>query len=165
MKSRTFLENLAESRAYARERRANRLSEAVQGHAAAPGVGSILSNVTRASILHLLSSSPDTLYSMQVEELASAIGTKPRLVIYHLERLKSWGLVEVMKTRKYGNRERRSIWGLNAKNAGWVQECCGMLGHFLEEGQLRPFVPGIRPSFRRARAGTNETSETSETSV
>lgn len=114
-------------------------------------LGSTLSNGTRASILHLLASSPDTLYSMQVQELASILEMSPRMVIYHLEKLKASGLVDVKKARKYGLKERRSIWGLDARKAGQVCEWCDSLGRF---EQLRAPAFDVRPGLRRARADT-----------
>jgi DNA-binding transcriptional ArsR family regulator len=77
-----------------------------------------------------MAGSPDTLYSMQVEELASAIGTRPRLVIYHLEKLQEWGLVEVKKARKYGRKERRSIWGLDMRNPVRLRRIYAVLDDF-----------------------------------
>src|SRR3972149_1537883 len=78
-----------------------------------PEVGQICSNRTRASILYLLIKSPDTLHAVQVEKLAFRIGVRPRVVIYHLEKLREWGLVDVKKNQKYGSKNRRTIWGID----------------------------------------------------
>ena len=123
--------------------------------AAQPGrhsrtVSSALSNGTRAAIIYLLSSSPDTLYSMQVQEIASATKTAPKMVIYHLERLRKMGLVEVKKSRKYGKKERRSIWGLDMRNAELVGRCCKLLENFLGKSELVVLTSGDKPSRRRA---------------
>jgi DNA-binding transcriptional ArsR family regulator len=113
-------------------------------------VSSVLSNGTRASILYLLANSPDTLYSMQVQEIASATKTAQRMVIYHLERLRKTGLVEVKKSRKYGARERRSIWGLNMRNAELVERCCDLLENFLDKKELAMLTSGNIMGSRRA---------------
>jgi DNA-binding transcriptional ArsR family regulator len=106
-------------------------------------MGSVLSNGTRASILQALAGSPDTLCSMQVEELSSRIGTSPRVVIYHLEKLRACGLVEVKKSRKYGRKERRSIWGLDARNRV-------LLDGLFETGRRKaPAAPAARRILRR----------------
>lgn len=103
-----------------------------------PETSIICSNRVRACILHLLVNSGDTLHSMQVEKLASKIGTSPRVVIYHLEKLKGWGLVEVVKTKRHGSKNRRTIWGLNLKHPGWISECYNVVrNHFFEEKELK----------------------------
>jgi len=115
-------------------------------------VSSVLSNGTRASIIYLLANSPDTLYSMQVQEIAAATKTAQRMVIYHLERLRKMGLVEVKKSRKYGRKERRSIWGLDMRNSELVGRCCELLEDFLGKRELAVLTSSRMPVSRRARA-------------
>ena len=114
-----------------------------------PEVRTICSNGIRASIMHLLINSPETLHSMQVEELAFKIGVRPRIIIYHLERLKEWGLVEVRKNKKHGNKNRRSIWGIDLKHPSWVMECYNsIITHFFDERKLNEFTRKNK-SFRK----------------
>jgi len=88
-----------------------------------PQMSIICSNPIRAGILHLLINSPESLHSMQVEELCFRLGIKPSVCIHHLEKLSEWKLIEVKKTSKYGEKNRRSIWGLNLKHPNWILEC------------------------------------------
>ena len=80
-----------------------------------PEVSSICSNKIRSGILHLLIKSPETLHSMKVERLCYMLGIRQSVCIYHLEKLKEWKIVEVKKNQKYGNKSRRSIWGLDLR--------------------------------------------------
>jgi DNA-binding transcriptional ArsR family regulator len=80
-----------------------------------PELNFIASNPVRASILHLLTSAADLNHSMQVEEMAFRIGKRHSVIIYHLEQLANWKIVEVVKSGRYGIKGRRNIWGLNMK--------------------------------------------------
>ena len=80
-----------------------------------PEFNYICSNSVRACILHLLIKSRELNHTIQVEEIANKIGKRHSLVIYHLEQMKGWNLVDVVKSYKYGNKNKRSIWGLNLK--------------------------------------------------
>ena len=88
-----------------------------------PEVKIICANKTRAGILHLLLGSEETLHSMQVEELCYRLGIRPTVCIHHLEKLSEWKLIEVKKNQKYGDKHRRTIWGLNLNYSKWVAEC------------------------------------------
>lgn len=88
-----------------------------------PEISSICSNKIRAGILHLLISSPETMHSMQVEELSFKLGIRQSVCIHHLEKLNKWKLIEVKKSQKYGNKSRRSIWGLDLRHPNWILEC------------------------------------------
>ena len=102
-----------------------------------PEISSICSNKTRAGALHLLANSPETLHSMKVEELAFKLGVRPRILIYHLERLKNWKLIDVKKSHKYGRGEKRSIWGLDLRYPNWILECYRTIRlHFFSEREL-----------------------------
>jgi len=85
-----------------------------------PETVEILKNPIRAAIVHLMVNSPNTGHSMKVEQLAYKLGTYHRIIIYHLERLQKWKLVTVKKTSSYGNKTKRSIWGLDLKYPNWI---------------------------------------------
>jgi DNA-binding transcriptional ArsR family regulator len=87
-----------------------------------PETVEILKNPIRAGIINLLVNSPHTGHSMKVEQLAYKLGTYHRIIIYHLERLQKWEIVTVKKISKYGNKTKRSIWGLNLKYPNWILE-------------------------------------------
>ena len=87
-----------------------------------PEFNRICYNPLRASIIHLLVKSKDLNYSLSVEEIAYKLGKRHSIVIHHLESLSKWKIVDVIKTFKYGSKERRSIWGLNLKYPNLVQD-------------------------------------------
>ena len=74
----------------------------------------VCSNLNRVSILHLLKSASNK--EMQAEEMAFRLGLSHRTVLYHLDILHDYELVEVRKFRKRGNKYLRSVWGLREKN-------------------------------------------------
>jgi DNA-binding transcriptional ArsR family regulator len=80
-----------------------------------PEYNYICFNPVRSCILHLLIKSIDLNHSLQVEEISHKIGKRHSVVIYHLEQLKRWGLVDVVKNSNHGNKSIRKIWGLNLK--------------------------------------------------
>jgi len=80
----------------------------------------ICSNLTRISILYLLMRSKHTNYCMSLKEISYRLGKHPRIVIYHLEKLKEYGLVEVVKNSRNG--KRRRIWGLNLNRTDLIRE-------------------------------------------
>ena len=87
-----------------------------------PEFNFICSNPVRASILHLLVNNADVNHTMRVEDMAHRIGKRHSIVIYHLEQLAEWKLVEVVKNNIYGSKEKRSIWGLNLKYPNLIRE-------------------------------------------
>lgn len=102
-----------------------------------PEMFKICSNKIRAGILHLLIYSPNTLHSMQVERLALKLGIRPRVLLFHLEKLTDWKLLEVKKNQKYGSKIKRSIWGLNLRHPNWIMECYKTIrSHFFTQEQL-----------------------------
>lgn len=87
-----------------------------------PELNFVCSNSIRACILHLMIKSKDLNHTMQVEKIAQKIGKRHSVIIYHLEQLEKWKLVEVIRCFKYGNKNRRSIWGLNLKFSNLINE-------------------------------------------
>jgi len=88
-----------------------------------PELNQICSNPIRASIVHLLVQNKDLGHTIQVEEIAKKLGKRHSVVIYHLERLANWKIVEVAKSTKYGDESiKRSIWGLNLAYPMLVKE-------------------------------------------
>jgi hypothetical protein len=59
---------------------------------------------------------------MRVEDIAYKLGKRHSVIIYHLEQLKRWKLVETIKTFNYGEKQRRVIWGLNLKYPNLIKE-------------------------------------------
>jgi len=74
----------------------------------------ICSNINRVKILFLLKNSPRN--ELQVEKMSYILGLSHRTVLYHLDFLADYGLVEVRKFRKRGQKFMRSVWGLNRNN-------------------------------------------------
>lgn len=70
--------------------------------------------MNRVCIIHLLRKSPKQ--EMQAEEMAYRLGISHRTVLYHLDVLHDYELVEVRKFRKRGMKLMRSIWGLKNSN-------------------------------------------------
>ncbi len=102
-----------------------------------PEIRSICSNKTRSGIMHLLIKCPETMHSMKVEELSFRLGIRQSICIHHLEKLNEWKLLEVKKTQKYGNKSRRSIWGLNLRYPNWIMECYkNIRSYFFSEKEL-----------------------------
>jgi len=94
-----------------------------------PEYSYICVNPVRSCILHLLIKSIDLNHSMQVEEIAYRLGRRHSVIIYHLEQLKNWELVDVVKNSKHGNNNRRKIWGLNLKYPNLI---FSVYGHILK---------------------------------
>jgi DNA-binding transcriptional ArsR family regulator len=113
-----------------------------------PEIGMICSNKIRAAILHLLINTPETMHSMKVEDLCFKLGIRQSVCIHHLERLTDWKLIEVKKHQKYGNRTRRSIWGLDLNHPNWILECYrNIRSHFFSEKELNN-ITNINKSLR-----------------
>lgn len=87
-----------------------------------PEFNRICYNPVRASIIHLLINSRDLNHSMSVEDIAQKLGKRHSVIIYHLEKLKDWKLVSIVKSYKYGKKEKRSIWGLNLTYTSLIQD-------------------------------------------
>jgi DNA-binding transcriptional ArsR family regulator len=74
----------------------------------------VCSNTNRVAILHVLKNCQKK--EMQAEKLAQIIGVSHRTVLYHLDILENYELVEVRGFRKKGKKMLRSVWGLNIEN-------------------------------------------------
>ena len=74
----------------------------------------VASNINRVAILHVLKNSPRK--EMQAEKLAQQIGVSHRTVLYHLDILENYELVQVRGFRRKGKKLLRSVWGLNIEN-------------------------------------------------
>ena len=113
-----------------------------------PEIEIICSNKTRAGILHLLINSPQSLHSMKVENLCFKLGIRQAVCVHHLEKLNEWKLIEVKKYQKYGNKIRRSIWGLDLRYPHWILECYKRIRvHFFSEKELNQ-ITNINKSLR-----------------
>ena len=86
-----------------------------------PEFNRICYNSIRASIIHILVKSKELNHSLSVEEIAYRLGKRHSVVIHHLEKLNQCKIVEIIRLLKYGDKERRSIWGLNMKYPNLVQ--------------------------------------------
>jgi DNA-binding transcriptional ArsR family regulator len=86
-----------------------------------PEFNRICYNPIRASIIHLLIKSKDLNHALSVEEIANKIGKRHSVVIHHLEKLMEWKVIDVVKSYKYGDKQKRSIWGLNLKYPNLIQ--------------------------------------------
>jgi DNA-binding transcriptional ArsR family regulator len=87
-----------------------------------PEMNAISSNPVRAAIIHLLVKSSDLNHTMQVEEIAKRLGKRHSVIIYHLERLLEWKIVKIVKSIRYGNTQKRVIWGLNLEYPNLIKE-------------------------------------------
>ena len=87
-----------------------------------PEFNRICYNPVRASIIHLLVNSSSLNHSLSVEDIAKRLGKRHSVVIYHLEKLREWKLVSIVKSYKYGSKEKRSIWGLDLRYTGLIQD-------------------------------------------
>jgi len=80
-----------------------------------PEFNLICYNPIRASILHLLIKTKELNHALRVEEIAFKLGKRHSVILHHLEQLKEWNLVRIVKNSKWGNKQKRVIWGLNLK--------------------------------------------------
>ena len=80
----------------------------------------ICQNENRLGILFLLKESPRN--EMQAERIAHLLGISHRTVLYHLEILHEYELVEVREFKKKGEKMMRSVWGLSTKNKTKVRK-------------------------------------------
>jgi hypothetical protein len=66
--------------------------------------------------------------------------------------LNEWKLVEVKKTSKYGEKNRRSIWGLNLKHPNWILECYkNIRDYFFTEKELEE-ITSRNKDFRNSKS-------------
>ncbi len=71
----------------------------------------VCSNINRAALVYLLNTLPKK--ELQAEKLSEKLGLSHRTVLYHLNVLEGFGMVEVRRHRKFGNKLVRSVWGLS----------------------------------------------------
>jgi DNA-binding transcriptional ArsR family regulator len=79
----------------------------------------LASNLTRMAILHLLMKSKETDHCMNVEKISYHLGKNHRVILHHLEKLKEYGIVTVIKTSKNG---RRKTWGIVKEKSDLIRE-------------------------------------------
>lgn len=79
----------------------------------------LASNLTRMAILHLLMKSKETDHCMNVEKISYRLGKNHRVILHHLEKLKEYGIVTVIKTSKNG---RRKTWGIVKEKSELIRE-------------------------------------------
>jgi DNA-binding transcriptional ArsR family regulator len=87
-----------------------------------PEFNRICYNSIRASIIHLLVKTKELNHSLCVEEISHRLGKRHSVIIHHLEKLMDWKIVDVVKTYKYGRKQRRSIWGLNLRYPNLIKD-------------------------------------------
>ena len=87
-----------------------------------PELNYICANPIRACIIHMLVKNKDLNHTIQVEEIARRLGKRHSVIIYHLEQLNKWKIVEFVKSVKYGTSIKRSLWGLNLAYPNLVRE-------------------------------------------
>ena len=102
-----------------------------------PEFNRISYNTTRAAIIHLLVKSKDLNHTFSVEEISYRLGKRHSVIIHHLEKLMSWKIVDVIRSFSYGNKQKRSIWGLNLKYPNLVESIYShMLKTFYTSSEL-----------------------------
>jgi len=87
-----------------------------------PEFNRICYNTIRASIIHLLVKTKELNHSLSVEEISHRLGKRHSVIIHHLEKLMDWKIVDVVKSYKYGRKQRRSIWGLNLRYPNLIKD-------------------------------------------
>jgi DNA-binding transcriptional ArsR family regulator len=98
----------------------------------------ICSNLTRASILHLLIKSKETEHCLSVEEISYRLGKNHRVILHHLEKLLEYGIVKVVKKSKNG---KRKVWGLNLEKIDLIKEIyVNILKNFFTQAQLEKSI-------------------------
>ncbi len=98
----------------------------------------VCANLNRLCILYLLRKCDNN--AMQAEKIASTLGISHRTVLYHLDILKDYGLVEVREFRKKGAKLLRSVWGLSGENDDDVEKVFGRIYRKFETDALDKMV-------------------------
>ncbi len=122
-----------------------------------PELIDISSNPIRAGIVHLLVNSPNTGHAMKVEELAYRLGTYHRVILHHLERLADWDVIEVRVSRSYGQKTKRSVWGLKLKYPNWIFEVYNSMKDGFGDTELRKLTTknkSVRKTYGKASTGS-----------
>ena len=97
----------------------------------------VASNINRVAILHILRNCPRR--EMQAEKLAQMIGVSHRTVLYHLDILEDYELVQVRGFRKKGQKMLRSVWGLNIEN-GQAEKIFRNISKRIPPGKIRKII-------------------------
>lgn len=98
----------------------------------------VCANFNRLCILHLLRACRNN--EMQAEKIASSLGISHRTVLYHLDILRDYELVEVREFRKKGAKLLRSVWGLNADNFQNVNKIFTRIGKKIGTQQIEKII-------------------------
>ena len=110
----------------------------------------VCSNLNRLCILYLLKKCEKN--SMQAEKIASALGISHRTVLYHLDILKDYELVEVKGFRKKGSKLLRSVWGLNSENDASIKKIFGSICKKVDMREIeRLIVPDCGSRYARKK--------------
>ena len=115
-----------------------------------PELNRICFNPIRASIIHLLFNSGDLDHCMSVEDISHKLGKRHSVVIYHLEKLSKGKIVKVAKKYQYGEKDKRSIWGLNDDMPTLVSEIYSyMISTFFTKKELNELC-NVNKNVRKA---------------
>jgi len=112
----------------------------------------VCTNLNRLCILYLLRKCDNN--AMQAEKIASTLGISHRTVLYHLDILKDYGLVEVREFRKKGTKLLRSVWGLSGENDDDIEKVFGRIHRKFDSNTLDKMVrfsPGGMASCSRKK--------------
>lgn len=102
----------------------------------------VCGNINRVAILHLLKCSEGN--EMQAEMMAYRLGLSHRTVLYHLDILHDYELVEVRKFIRRGDKMFRSVWGLNRKN-GHTKKIFSKIDGLFEKKELEGLISQNKP--------------------
>ena len=102
----------------------------------------VCSNLNRVCILHLLRKSSKQ--EMQAEKMAYRLGLSHRTILYHLDVLHDYELVEVRRFRKRGSKLMRSVWGLRNKN-GHLSKVISKIGKSFDTAKLNIMISRCQP--------------------
>ncbi len=114
----------------------------------------ICSNTNRVGILYLLKQTPRN--EMQAERIAYSLGISHRTVLYHLDILKEYELVEVRGFRKKGKKLMRSIWGLNDNNKVDLGKVYSRIKSKFDRKDLNTLISG-KKNCRKGKKSGNKT--------
>jgi len=102
----------------------------------------VCGNHNRVAILYLLRNTDN--HEMQAEMMAYRLGLSHRTVLYHLDILHDYELVEVRKFIKRGSKMFRSVWGLNSQN-GHTRKIFIKINGMFSEKELSGMISQNKP--------------------
>jgi len=82
----------------------------------------ICNNPVRAAIVYLLMKMKNSDHCSNVEQMSHKLGKNHSIILHHLEKLAEYGLVEIVRSVKYGDKVKRKIWGLNLTRIELIRE-------------------------------------------